>query len=110
MFIADFPFSQGIIPEGDVDRVGGGVDLHRWLTHAGDGDVSRTAERRLDVKHGAAYLDSIDQPRSRWHDDGHQHTDYAYDNYDFEQTKRVSPCHIPSVELPTAIGYDRRVQ
>jgi len=110
MFSADFPFSQGITSKGDVDRIGCGVDLHRRLAHAGDGDVSRTAERRLDVIYGAAYLNSVDQPRSRRHDHGCQRTDYANDGNDFEKTKRVSPCHIPSVELPTAIGYDRRVQ
>jgi len=110
MFSADILFSQGITADTDIDRVGCAVDLHCRLAHASDGGVSRTAEGRLDVNHGAAYLDSIDQPCSRRHDYGCQRTDYANDNHHLEQTKRASPRHIPSVELHSAIGYDRRVR
>jgi hypothetical protein len=82
--------AERISTECYVDCIGGAVDLYGSKRGARDGNVPRAAERGLDIHNGAANMDSVEEFRSLWHDDGGQCSKDADGNRKLEERERTA--------------------
>ena len=109
MFRPNLAFSDGVDADDHINRTCRCIDFYGRLRRSRDGDVSRTAEQRCDVRDGAANVDAVEQFGRLWHGDGGEDPHDAQRDSDFNDCERLSRLRLTSLGLVSWIAYGRFV-